>query len=347
MNTKNLVLDFYNSETGGPIATISGANAKFLAAHSSYIQNLLEFQNKSNNKGERIVLTVPVSFPTDRVQIFRKLIKKLPLGKQWRNEVYGAEYRLYDPLGPEEEANISRNMQEGRVQSLHAERERVIQQVLSYLMLDPGAEEQFIVFREENEFPNNKRETRRRQRIGRKNAAKYAKTGKPNNKRNYLNEDTIDEILDYHKNYLYSTYKHSPEKLDMWLSRPNWQSRIEHERKKNENHRRRLENLDRSRNSLRAQLRRTRRNSNARAILNELSWIEDEESNLANNGGPFENLPSTTYQYNFLDPNANTMAPDELERYLRSLRREGKEKYLPSQRNTLGLENLYGPANNI
>lgn len=211
MNTKGFAIEFWDEEKNTPLVTLHGASAKWLAQYSHLIQTLLEIE--PNAKG----LTIPVSFATDRIEIFRKLLNAVPMGKIHIQEDWNGyqEYLEYYPLGPLEEADIQREIDEGKVENVHLERRRVIEEVAGFLMLDPEALRLFIIHDRAPKNNYQRQKTRRN--------AKASNKG-----RSLLNENQIERYISNHKNYLYGYYKNTTrgrEKLKSLLSKENLEER--------------------------------------------------------------------------------------------------------------------------
>jgi hypothetical protein len=346
MNSNTFTIEFYEEETGNPIGAVSGPAARWLIENSGLIQMLLE--NTPNVK----TLSVPVSFPSDRIQIFRKLIKGLPVGTYVQNDRYNGPIKVaeFAPLGPQEEANIQANIAAGKVpNNIQRERGRVIVEVARFLLLDDIALRQFVLLTNSNSSANttnNATEMKRRARITRKRAAQRNKDGYTP----YLNEDLIEEILNSHKNYLFGKYYETKANhLKTVLNAANIQSRKNTLNKFNKYQTKRLEELERNRKRLEEILKKTRYTNNNGYIVDKLDRVHNEYRNIkyANKPFSFTLSPHVNMLYPFLDPSVAKIPAKELERLLRSKQRKGNERYLPSQKNTLGLENLYGPGNNI
>ena len=327
-------IEFYDAETGGPVATVSGKKASFLAKHSELIQILMEIEPTVKH------LQVPVSFPGDRLRIFAQLMKDMPLGfyhgahgPNWP----GANEVSWYPLGPEEERNIQANF--NKMPKQHSiykdeffdrERYKIILEVLQFLMLSPEGEEDFIRLNSFNNRRNqnsNRLEKKRRER-----ATRRAKTGTAAlNNRSYLNENNIEREVEAHKNYLYAIHKKNPTKLHSLLTRNNIATRKQNQNAINAE----IADLERTINSL------GRKGYGSR--YSEQNYYDSLEYYKEK----IEELEKR--KYNILDRYYNNtyrnMPPLAYERELRGSRREGVEKHLPYQGPLVG--NFFGNQNNL
>lgn len=306
-----LTVEFFDRRTGGPIVSLSGPKAQWLFEHSQLLQTLVEAEPEEKH------FQIPVDFPSDRVQIFRKLLKGIPVGEliNTRNGIAAS----YDPLGPEEEANIQRNINEGRLnpENIYMERARVVMEVLQFLMLEPGTEAELIPFRKNTK---NKNEQRRRERITRKRQQKGNNLG-------YLNEDTIDRLLENHKNLLYATHGYrGPEIMRTYMTKKNYNSR----KKRQNNFEDRM-------------VQESRRRAQARNRGNYNNWNNYNEQNIS---GPFDNVRNLFPYHSFENVNPVDMTSIEFERYLRSKLRKGEELALPKDPN-YNVGNFFGNRNRI
>ena len=301
----DLTVEFFDKETGGPIASFSGEKAAWLFEHSQLLQTLREFEPEETR------FVVPVDFPSDRVQIFRKVLKKIPIGTE--HQSYWGKYYTYNTLGPMEEAAIQKNINEGRLRqaNIEDERERVIQEVLHFLMLDREAENSLMVYRQHKN--KNENEQKRRNRITRKRRANK------NYNLGYLNEDTIDKLIEEHKNLLYSVHRYKePEAMRLYLSKKNSNTR----NKRQQNFEDRL---------VKESTRRAR--ARQRGNYNNYNNYNNNWNNNQSIHGPFNNT-SNTFPYElFENVNPIEMTSVEFERYLRSKLRKGEELALPYQGN--------------
>lgn len=357
------ILNFVEAETNAPIATLAGRDANFLIQHSDLVKSLLEI-----NASQRI-LTIPVGMPHGRMEIFKKILRKEPVGR------YVLENRRkvvkWNPLSKEEERLIVNELGNGLSDDLlQSERERVLHTVLHYLMLDPSVEEKFL--RIEN-LNNSNKETRRRNKITRKrimNKEVNLATRNPNEYQNniydlqdeaarvtvpFLNEDKIENLVEKHKNLIYGTYaRRNRNQLEKRMTAKNIANRN-----------RRVETLQREQQEriarLERELERAYQHMNRfhRADPNNNNWVnaedqifalqeelENERRNLypQYEGGPFNtNLLMEINLAPFRNKNLKKMSDIEFERYLRSLRKEGEEKTLPYQGPLVG--NFYGNQN--
>ena len=319
MNTKTFTIDFFHAKTNTPLFTVRGALATWLAEYSALIRNLRNIEE--SKKG----ITIHVDLPTDRVLILRKLLRGEPLGvglvkePNYYNAMYGAKWydsvRWY-PLGPLEEAEIltylqtqlKRNPTENEV---NEERKQVILLTLQYLMVDREVEDSLIVVDElQNALTNHQR------------------------KRIWLNENTIEDYIEQHKNYLYSHYGVNHKKrgnLEMMMTRKNIANRNTRQKAFNDA---KEEAMLRKRSMSRRRYRsRYSENSNYNSNYNNSRWNE----------GPY-NRVNLLMELNQSIP-YHTMTSLEFERYIRSLRGK-KEKNIPYQ-GEFDLQNLYGKSTTI
>lgn len=311
-----LTVEFFDRRTGGPIVSLSGPKAQWLFEHSQLLQTLVEAEPEEKH------FQIPVDFPSDRVQIFRKLLKGIPVGEliNTRNGIAAS----YDPLGPEEEANIQRNINEGRLnaENIYMERARVVMEVLQFLMLEPGTEAELIPFRKNTK---NNNEEKRRRRITRKRKEK--------NQGNlgYLSEDLIEDLIEEHKNLLYSLHHHKgPNALRMYLTKKNINTRNKRQR----NFEERLVRHSRQRA-------RSRYNRHYNDYVNNYN----NDYNDYNVQGPFNNVDTFPFHL-FENVNPGEMTSIEFERYLRSKLRKGEELALPKDPN-YNVGNFFGNRNRI
>lgn len=131
-------IQFVNSQTNAPLVTIKGPMLDFLMERSGLIQQQLELSNTTGH-----FLKLPIGdFPTDRRTVFTKILKGLPVGKI--SSRGGIEYY---PLGSEEERAIAQEVDRqmlayggavNREFLLNKERERVLYEILQYLLLEPS-----------------------------------------------------------------------------------------------------------------------------------------------------------------------------------------------------------------
>lgn len=352
------IINFQNGRTGEHIATVSGKQAKFLMDHSDFLKTLVDINSSQKT------FTIPIDFPHGRTEIFKKIIRGQPVGKYVYD--HGHKSVVWNSLSDEEEALIAKDLQNGTLRStVQKERQRVLYEVLHYLMLDPTVEERFLKIENVN---NSNKERLRRKNITRKRVLNVATNLAGENESNnyylmekarekaipFLNEDTIEKLIEKHKNYLYGRYApHSKRELEKYMSKKNIEKRntIQEERTKQMKL-----NLERQQKNLeRRQSRRLRRgrayNNNNNNNNNESEWWLMTELNNARRdpfyfykGGPYnEDTIRQTNLAPFQMKSLNKLSNIEFERYLRSLRKEGEEKYLPYQGPLVG--NLYGNTN--
>lgn len=140
-------IQFVDLDTGAPIVTVKGDNAQVLLEESEFVKTFLELGDQSQANPR--VLVVPIGdFPTDRREIFSKVLKGVPVGKyqRWRYEYY--------PLGAKEEKDIQKAVNakiaagntRNRNDIVNDERLSVIQEVLRYLMIPDALINQMLVF---------------------------------------------------------------------------------------------------------------------------------------------------------------------------------------------------------
>ena len=345
-------IEFYDEDTGGPIDTLRGKEANWLVYHSGLIQMLLENQPNARH------LRVPVSMPNDRIQTFRKIIQGFPLGTYTNKGQV-----IFDPLGPQEEAHIQKNMEKRRFLTVDNARSNTIGEILRYLMINEESMDEMVKFA--NAPVNNNyhaKEIKRRENITikRRRATNGAVI------RNYLNEDTIEDLIEKHKNYLYEAHtKHgrNEEGLRKVLNRKNITKRNE---KVEENRRSRARKTS-EREKEKAELKElenyiaklyneSKRASGARAkyLEDESDYLEDKLDSLRRNYynvldfSNNENTNNTSnYRYWTLWKNktqkVKNMSPIEFERYIRS-KRGPEEKQLAYQGKMIG--NFFG-SNNV
>ena len=328
MSGKTFTIDFIDADRNLPLVTLRGADASWIRKHSGLIQQLENIEK--SNKG----YTVPVSLPTDRALILKKLLRKEPLGFMG----HGTYYTRWYPLGPEEEAEIFAHLQDERKKKglegpptaleLNDERGHVIYQVLTYLMLDPASEQDLILINSpETVAPPNANRNERVRRSAISNRREYGNRrgrGLP-----YLNEDQIQNYIETHKNHLYSWYGDNPKlrgRLNTLMTRKNVAER----------------NAKQQAFKNKQEQKRERRRTRAH------KWWSNSNNNSNNynnnNDGPFYrvNMPLELNQFG---KNYSRMSSLEFERFIRSLRGKA-EKDLPYQGN-LSPRNLFGNANNL
>jgi hypothetical protein len=166
-------IEFTIPETNAPLARVKGALAQHILRSSDLVKNLLEMNNTSKK-----TLVIPIGdFPTDRKDLFIKILKGVPVGT--RDSDSGVN--LY-PLGPQEESEIravvnakhlSRNDRDYAIQE---ERLNVIMDTMRYLMMSDEDILAMLTFEEEKQ--NNVSATE---------------------------DDLIEDLVDQHKRWLFLT----------------------------------------------------------------------------------------------------------------------------------------------
>jgi hypothetical protein len=331
------IINFVDKD-GNNFDTISGKPAKWLIQHSALLQTFHEIEPTATT------FTVPVDMPYGRQELFRKIIKGFPVA-EWGVNNIGRNVVVYNPVSEEEEALIANIVKKGNGETtVQKEREKAVQDTLSFLMMDPEAEARMLRI----QYPknNNAREMSRRRNITKKRknniVQRLAQNAYHNTNGNYLqqqaneevipflDEDTIEDLIEKHKDLLYGIYGsryYSRVRIDKLLNKKN----IEERDKKQEEYKKR-----------RAKERTRRRryhynNNNYDPLVNNSN--NERNFNLYN----VELLEEYFKPFKNIEP--HKMSSREFERYLRSLRREGEEKYLPYQGPLVG--NLFGNTNNI
>ena len=347
--------------------TLSGKQAREIIKHSGLLQSVLE-EDPALKK-----LTVPISLPYGREALFKKLMTGQPVGRHVLTPS-GFDYVEFFPLSPEEEEIINtvvntdsknffvREFQFPLMDEVNLERQQAIEDVLRFFMFDdPRFAQRFVKIEplgEENQ------ETLRRKKISMKrfNPGKsrqqayplmwYSNAGEladplPNTKAlPFLNEDTIESLVEKHKNYLFGM--HNPvnkKRLNQYLTRKNQKNR---QKRFEEQKDARLKSLANQVN--RRRYRRTRGRANENDYYNNSLNANLEESQT----NPYYFYEHSNFDvdsilnrnlYPFSNKPLNRMSSLEFERYLRSLRREGEEKYLPYQGPLVG--NFFGNTNSV
>jgi hypothetical protein len=332
----NYIINFVDKD-GNNFDTVSGRLAKRLMSYSQLLRTLHEIEPLETT------FTIPIDMPYGRLETFKKLIKGYPVVEY--RLVNGKEVMWYKPLSDEEEAIIANEESKGTLKgTVQEERERVIFDVLSFLMIDPRVEHIFITY-EDKTSPENKEFIRRRT-VTQKRRDNIYKTLTPmlyHNTNEYaverqvnarampfLNEDKIDEIVEKHKDYLYGVYRpryYSTVRIDKLLNKKD----IEERNKK-------LKAFNNARVKKPTRRRKYSNNSN--------NFYNRSNNNNNNNDRLYDPQEIfNTYLEPFSSIDIRSMPSREFERYLRSLRREGEEKYLPNQGPLVG--NLFGNTNNL
>lgn len=384
-------IEFYEEDTGGPIHTVTGRPVPWLVQHSGLIQLLLEDDPTVRH------LRVPVSMPTDRIQTFRKIIKGYPIGSYTKHGEF-----IIDPLGSQEEKAIEKNVKNRRFNSVQEARAYAIQEILQYLMIDVEDFDGILIYEpytppknvNNNIYAsNNEKEMKRRANVTRKRKAilfaepngymssnevdKFYKNKNNAIKREglvvpeFLNEDTIENYVEKHKNYLYELYHSYPkgvEKLKKLLTVKNKEkrnkilanARAERDKEIEE----RKAEYDKDEKELTAIISRLMKKQKAssygsRALEEEIDYYDHKLDQLRNeysdlfNGSNYNGLPFTASRYGYgrgepliNDPTQkfHNMSAVNFERYLRS-KRGKEEKELPYRGSIIG--NLFGPNNNL
>ena len=334
--------------------------------HSDLVKTLLEI-----NSSQRIV-TIPVGMPHGRMEIFKKILRKEPVGKYVLEN--GRKVVKWNPLSKEEERLIANELGNGVSEYLlQSERKRVLHTILQFLLLDDSVEDKFL--RIEN-LNNSNKETRRRNKIGQNRIVqRQINAAMENQNQNngyyyqeearrkampFLNEDTIDRLLEKHKNYVYGTYAPTNRTtLAKRLTAKNIANRNttigprkREKEKQIEKLRRDLEKARRNRDRFRERYNYADNNWGIAENHNDhVQQLEEEleakTQNQRNNpyslyeDGPFNiRILTETNLAPFRNKELEKMSDIEFERYLRSLRKKGNEKYLPYQGPLVG--NLYG-----
>ena len=306
-------IQFIDLDTGAPIVTISGNNAMILLENSELIQTVLEIGDQANPN----VLVVPIGdMGLGRQQLFANILRGVPVGKRNRwNTV------TYYPLGPEEERNIARVMNErnggagNRNTDLTLERGNAIFETMRYLLIPDELIQDMLIFDEDNERPE------------------------------FTMDDEIEQMLHTHRKWLYITgqaAKLTPSELE---EAKEFFDEIEEQYKRDleelerlgkENQKRRAARFQRSTRSRRAYsrhrfLNNSNNNSNNSNNDNYLNY-RNEELN--------DEYRQATNPRIYEPPLADTtggMTVRELERWLRTVYFKKK----PLELNTLHLNTLF------
>lgn len=341
------VINFQDGATGEHIATFAGKEAQYLIDHSDFLYELVE----TDPSGRTI--TIPVNFPYGRTQIFKKLLRGYPLGEYIH--LNGQKAIQWYPLSEEEEEIIAKGLKNGTLRStLQKERERVIFEVLHYLMLDSEAETKFLKI----DYKNKTKEMNRRRNITKRRQHEKLNQlllGRNiNNNMNligtqhdaerfaipYLNENKIENFIEKHKNYLYATYAPTRRnKLHLLLNKKNVNTRNKMQQKHEKETETRLKNKEKK---LKRMIGRNDYNDYERNLQYEFGSARQNPYE----GGPYNtNYLSEVNLAPFRNLKLENMSSVDFERYLRSLRREGEEKHLPNQNVSLG--NFFGNRNSL
>ena len=236
--SREYIFDFVDQNSRNHILTIYGKQAKDILNHSPLLQHVFE-----NSPTER-KLTIPISFPYGRIDVFKKLMKGDTVGQYvLKPNPSGGKLNPYirfvefDPLSPEEEEvidNLSNDnelyQEPTRVESLpgpllgkfHVERARAIRDILRFFLFDPHYAATFVKIRP---LSDNNTEKQRRLNIVRNRHVKNKQNfynrhpfWNPNENLDngilestvpFLDEDTIEDLIEKHKNYLFGMY-HPP-----------------------------------------------------------------------------------------------------------------------------------------
>lgn len=333
----NYIINFVD-ENGNNFDTVSGKNAKFLMKYSELLRTLHEI-----DPNERI-FTVPVKMPYGRQELFQKILKGYPVA-EWRENTYANTYTAwFKPVSDEEEEIIADQIKKGIASDVQEERIKAVFDTLSFLMMDPWAEDRMITI----EYPKNEnaRERMRRHAITHKRRDNTFRRIAPNayhNTNNYgleqnviektipfLNEDTIEDLIEKHKDLLYRILRpryYSTVRLNKLMNEKD----IAVRNKQWEAYKKRKENERKTRR----QHMRYNNNYHYRYYYN----------NNNNNNNDLYNVERLEEYFKPFPVDVSKMSSREFERYLRSLRREGEEKYLPYQGPLVG--NLFGNQSNV
>jgi hypothetical protein len=139
-------IQFVNAKTNAPLITVKGDMLEFLRKRSGLVKELLELSNAKQR-----FLTLPLdAFPQDRRMTFIHMLKGLPVGKM---KMDGSIQ--YYPLGSDEERDIASEVEKqletpyGRSAGYQAlvnrERERVLVEIMQYLLLSPEDIDRFFI----------------------------------------------------------------------------------------------------------------------------------------------------------------------------------------------------------
>ena len=348
-------IEFYDEDTGAPIDNLSGAAARWLAEHSGLIQLVLEGNPAQQH------LQIPVSMPSDRIQTFRKIIRGIPVGYTVYN---GVEFY---PLGPQEEKNIENAFQAvknnwfGNLEYYRrVARSQTMKEVLQYLMLDDEGKERMLLFDDHNvryNNNNNEKELKRRENHTRKfrakrnrNQWKFANMSENEIEKymeargaslnDYMNENAIETRLEGHRYDLYTKYRNrNPEKLATLLSK-NTIAKLNKQRNATR------KNIMKQQEELRKDIEELQKIKNRTKNDEEWDYYDNKQRDLYGYLDAFNNDSYNEYGPNYYNNRkTNNMSNVAYEKYLRSLRRPGVEKYLPYQGPLIG--NFFGNQNNI
>ncbi len=320
----------------------------------------LEIQNQQETIFKK--LAIPVAFPHGREETFKKILRGNTLGEyvlkvKSPNKYGNINYDVvveFDPLSPEEEKMIKDLPEKtkkgssfqkliyiddhfpgpvfGRVQ---VERAKAIRDILRFFMFDPAFVTSLIKIRPLSEEDQFRRNYGRRE-YGKHIIDRYKIYGNQfdilNNKNlavlnelPYLNEDTIQNLVEKHKNYLFGLYDpnlRTSSKLKTLMTRKNVDKRQAIFNKHKEEANKKLSARERA--ARRRLTRRTGSNNNNnvnRAYQN----LENIESNLRDPSYYYEGSPYNARYLNYTDfaPFQNIpidkMSSIEFETYLRRL----------------------------
>ncbi len=144
-------IEFVIPETNAPLVRVKGALAQHILHRSDLIQNLLEMDANANTKK---TLIVPIGdFPTDRRDLFVKILKGVPVGVRDSDTTVN----LF-PLGGEEERDIrrvvnARNLSKRNADyAIQEERLQAIIDTMRYLMM---SDDDILAMLEFEEVKNN------------------------------------------------------------------------------------------------------------------------------------------------------------------------------------------------
>ena len=332
----NYIINFVD-ENGNNFDTISGKNAKFLMKYSELLRTLHEI-----DPTERI-FTVPVKMPYGRQELFLKILKGYPVA-EWLVDENGRGKIIYKPVSDEEEEIIANQIKEGIAFDVQEERKQAVFDTLSFLMMDPWAEERMITV----EYPKNKnaRERMRRYNVTQKrkhNTYMRLAQNANHNANNYwlelnvieqtmpfLNEDTIEDLIEKHKDLLYG------------ILRPRYYSTVRLNKLMNEKD---IAARDKQWEAYRGHRRQVRNTRRRHMRYNNNYYNRYYYNSNNNNNNDYYNVQLLEEYFKPFPVDVSKMSSREFERYLRSLRREGEEKYLPYQGPLVG--NLFGNQSNV
>jgi len=300
-------IQFVAAETDAPLATVKGDNALFLIENSQLIQTLLEL---GENRPSKKVLVVPISgFPTDRRELFANILNGVPVGKYldtWEHDIE------YYPLGGQEEKDLQasvnarylkgKNSWKTRYKLEQEEREQVIYETMSYLLLSDEAIRQILQFDKEY----------------------YKKM---------MNEsltidDHIDDLVERHKIWLYLTGKEDK------LSEKDWKEQKKYFDELTQKYNSDMEDIVRRRN----RAGRHRNRYGRRVGYYYRDDLEEFEDIMDLIHEKYQNqTDSSTYAPE--GDNTDSMTPVEYEKYLRAIYFKNKKNSLPLQ--SYNLNTLY------